>query len=125
MLPNGPYRTVLVGAAVLMISGCSSSLDEIWAHTVTTRFQKNHGLALNSYFNSHTGTIAITAYVDVSGGTAGEVEITGPRHLRCPGTFNSHPLVDFFTFSQATRRRTGEQSQTFHSSTLAAANPGT
>lgn len=98
MVARAHFRAAVLAATALMLSGCLPALDASWAHTVTTQFQGKHQLALNSYYNDPTQTITLDGYADVANGTVGEVEITGPRHLLCPGAFKAHAPVDFFTF---------------------------
>lgn len=103
MLPKGLYRAIFLAAAGLMISSCAGTLDAVWSHTVTAKFGGNHQLALLSYYRDNTETIEISAFADVSGGTAGQVEITGARHLLCPGSFKAHSPTDLFTFFPSDR----------------------
>jgi hypothetical protein len=75
--------TVLVAALSM---ACNPSAGNR-AGDVTTTFGGNKKLVLAADYLINTTGISIGAWADVSVGTAGILELTGPLHMRCQGQF--------------------------------------
>jgi hypothetical protein len=81
-----------VAAACLAVAACNDPLDAS-AGQVSTTFDGNKQLVLEADFSSKAQAIGIVAWADVDTGTTATIEMTGPFHMHCDGTFQPVPAA--------------------------------
>lgn len=86
-------RPVLTAAALVIaiaVGGCGPA-DRFRQNMVAGSFDGGKLIALNWFTGTNTtsGPIEIDAYADVPIETPGTIDISGPQHWRCAGTFSA------------------------------------
>jgi hypothetical protein len=70
----------------LVLSACDPSAGTHPGQVITT-FDGGKKLVLIAEYQSNAAAVGISAWADVTDGTAGILEMTGPLHMRCQGQF--------------------------------------
>lgn len=82
-------RAVLAAIACLAIAACNA--PDASSDQVSITFEGNKELVLEAGFSPNAQDIGIVAWADVDVGTAATIEMTGPFHMHCDGTFQAVP----------------------------------
>jgi hypothetical protein len=77
----------LVVASSLVTAGCLTANQGL----VSSRLSNGHYLYLQAYSTPCCGVIAVNATADVSNGTSGTLDVTGPVSWQCTGVFEGQP----------------------------------
>ena len=80
----------LVSALSFLLVACDPNAGKIDQASVT--FDGNKQLILAAQYIPNAQSNSIGAYADVPIGTVGTLEMTGPMHMRCDGTFQAQAL---------------------------------
>jgi hypothetical protein len=89
-------RFLLVASLCSLLVACDPNAGKINQASVT--FDGNKQLILVAQYTPNALSDGIGAYADVPVGTAGMLEMTGPMHMHCDGTFQTRsPAMPDFT----------------------------
>jgi hypothetical protein len=83
-------RSLSATVAVLALAACDNPFDNIPGQ-ITTSFDGGKELVLVASYSVSAAATGIAAWADVPVGTAAIVEMTGPLHMHCDGTFEKVP----------------------------------
>ena len=83
-------RALQVAVLCLLIAACDNPADS-YPGQVTTTFDGGKELVVVAGYSLNTQSTGIQAWADVSVGTPGIIEMTGPMHMHCDGTFQAVP----------------------------------
>lgn len=83
-------RRTLWAVVCIAIAACDNPADA-YPGQVTQSFDGGKELVVVAGYSVNAMSTGIQAWADVSVGTGGTIEMTGPLHLRCDGTFQPVP----------------------------------
>ena len=83
-------RRSLWAVVCIAIAACDNPVDS-YPGQVTQSFDGGKELVVVAGYSRNAMSTGIQAWADVSVGTAGTIEITGPLHVHCDGTFQPVP----------------------------------
>jgi hypothetical protein len=83
-------RAVQAALVCVLIAACDNPVDA-YPGQVTTSFDNGKRLVVVAGYSLNAQAIGIQAWADVSAGTPGTIEMTGPLHMRCDGSFQLVP----------------------------------
>jgi hypothetical protein len=86
------FRALLAAIACLASAACNNPVDSYPGQT-STAFDGNKQLVVVADFSPNAQAIGIVAWADVDTGTAATIEMTGPFHMHCDGTFQPVPAT--------------------------------
>lgn len=84
-------RLGLQAAVVCVVLAACDNPFDAYPGQVTQSFDGGKELVVVAGYSRNAMSTGIQAWADVSVGTAGTIEMTGPLHLRCDGTFQPVP----------------------------------
>ena len=76
-------RALALASLALILAACDTPDSRL----TSTTFDGNKKLVLFAAYSTNAGAITIQGFADVPAGTVGELEMTGPFHMRCEGRF--------------------------------------
>ena len=79
-----------VAVACLVMAGCDNPADA-YPGQISTTFDGGKQLVLVADYSVRAQATGISAWADVDVGTAATIEMTGPLHMHCEGTFQAVP----------------------------------
>jgi len=83
------FKRALVAAACCSLIACDPNAGN--TDSVSVTFDGNKTLILAANFTPNAQSIGIAAFADVDVGTVAALEMTGPLHMHCDGTFQPAP----------------------------------
>lgn len=84
------WRGWLTVATFVVVAACDNPADT-YPGQISTSFDGGKELVLVARYSVNAEAIGILSWADVAIGTPATIEMTGPLHMHCPGTFQKVP----------------------------------